>query len=233
MSDYSYRRDRTPASISWSRISEPTYELITVAEARHHLRLESYGGDDDIAEDAYLTDLIAAAGDTIETHTRRPIRDQQRELIIKRETLDGYTHQWNYDGWFWSTDGAIVLNTTPIRSVDSITYMEDGETRTQPPAGRVVTGLGEGIARNVEIYPLDGESWPWLNWTWGNDSDIRIAVTCGYTQDNLPRSMKHAARLMVNDWYSLRGQTLVGTISAKVGRSLDYLLAQHTREVFR
>jgi len=228
-----YNRNTTPASISWSRISEPSYQLITVPEARHHMRLESYGGDDDLQEDAYITDLISAAGDTIETHTRRPIRDQQRELIIRRESLDDYNNRWNYDGWSWATDGAIVLNATPIRSVDSITYKEDGETRTIAPTARIVTGLGEGIERNVKLYPPDGESWPWSNWNWDNDSDIRIEVTCGYTQPNLPPAMKHACRLMINDWYSMRGGSMVGATPAEVPRSVTYLLSQYTREVFR
>lgn len=228
-SDYNYNRNTIPTSLSWSRTGGPNYQLITVAEARHHLRLENYNAEDDRAEDDYLNDLIAAAGDAIETHTRRPIRDQQRELVIRRENIDDH---WNFDGWWWNGDGAIVLNATPIRSIDSITYMENGERRTIADTARVVTGTGEGIERNVMIYPPNNESWPWHYWSWENDSDIVISVTCGYTQANLPPTMKHATRLMVNDWYSHRGQNLVGTISAQVTRSLDYLLSQHTREVF-
>ena len=229
MSNYNHSRDTTPTSLSWSRISGPSYQLISIEEARHHLRLETYGTDDDTAEDNYLTDLISAAGDTIEVHTRRPIRDQQRELVIRRESID---EGWNFDGWWWNGDGAIVLNATPIRSIDSITYKENGETRTIADTARVVTGTGEGIERNVMIYPPNNESWPWHYWNWENDSDIIISVACGYTQDNLPPAMKHACRLLVNDWYSHRGQTLVGTISAQVTRSLDYLLSQYERNVF-
>ena len=233
---FDYRRKPTPVSVSHRVTTPPSYQLITVAEARQHLRLEAHGAEDDAAEDAYLTDLIAAAGDTIEIHTRRPIRDQQRELVIERESTEregydgGYGGVW--PGFLWGSDGAIVLNTTPIRSVDAITYMEDGVRRTVADTARRVVGLGEGIQRDVEIFPAEDESWPWYSAHCDWDTDIRISVTCGYTQANLPPAMKHACRLMINDWYSHRGQTLVGTISATVGRSLDYLLAQHTREVF-
>ena len=58
MSDY-YRK-QSPVSVSWQRTSGPSYQLITVAEARQHLRLETYGTDDDTAEDNYLTELAAS-----------------------------------------------------------------------------------------------------------------------------------------------------------------------------
>lgn len=237
--------DITPASVSWELIGDfqdgnypegNARYIIAIADVRRHLRLEDYGDAAD--ENPYLMDLIAAAGDVIETHTRRPIRDQRRRIVIARESTESH---WNFDGWWWGNDGEIVLNTTPIRSVDAISYMDGGETRTVADTGRRVTGTGQGIERNVKIYPPYGESWPWWSTSWDNDTEIRIEITCGYgfregpggtSVYNIPPAIRHAARLLIHDWYSLRGQTLVGTISAKVGRSLDYLLSQYTREVF-
>jgi len=227
MRRYDYSRKPTPTPLSWEAIVPPSYQLITVDEARYHLRLEDYGGDDGAAEATYLTDLIATAGDAIETHTRRPIRDQRRALIIRREDFgDG-------DWGAWCRQDALVINATPIRSVDGISYREDGETRTIAPSGVRVRGTGEGISRNVEIYPLENERWPWQNrFDWDEDSDIRIEVTCGYTQPNLPAPMKHACKLMVNDWYAMRGGAMAGATPSEVPRSVSYLLSQFTREVF-
>lgn len=220
--------DPAPAQAEFSVTSPPSFQLLTASELRQHLRLPSFPGDTDAEEDSYLMSLIAAAGESIESTVRRPIRDQQRELVICRREADS---GWHFDGWHWDADGAIVLDITPIRSVDSVSYRENGETRTQAQTARVVTGLGESITRRVEIRPAHGESWPWSRWTWeDDDTDIRIAVTCGYeTADSVPAPIKHACRIIAGDLYNYRGESVTGTIVSALPRSAKYLLQQFER----
>ena len=225
---------KSPASVSWELIAPPTYELLTVAEARLHLRLETYGSDDDAAEDAYITELIVAAGELIETHTRRPVRDQRRRLYVRAD--DSIYGDQRLDGGPWYLyydDGLIRLNATPIRSVDSVSYLDDGRRVVMDAADYTVVGADGGINRSVDIRPVEGVTWPWELRSRANDSDIRIEVTAGYAQASLPAQLKHAARILVNDFYAQRSELVIGTIVGKVPRSVNALLATFARNVFR
>lgn len=217
---------KTPVGMSWEAITPPAYELLTTTEARRHLRLESYGGEEDAAEDEYLTSLIAAAGDTIEQHTRRPIRAQQRRLLVRvgNEGLYEKGSFWWHYHWY----GEIRLNATPIRSVDSVSYVDDGRWVVVDAADYVVVGAVGGIHNSVSVCPAVPKWWPWGF----RSPDIRVDVSCGYLQESLPAQVKHAARIMVGDFYSHRSEVVVGASVAKVPRSVNALLAPFCRNVF-
>jgi len=209
--------------------SAPEYEILTAAELRYHLRLPDFG-DADADEDAYLTSLIKACGNAIETTVRRPVRAQTRQLTMRRFPYDndGYGGDLSYWWGGWNRRGAILLDVTPIRAVTAVTYVDGdgGESMTVPAADYDVRGTGEHITRQVEIVLRDGKSWPLLNY---EDSEVTITVDCGWTQAALPEEFKHAARLIAGNWYNFRNEIITGAAIAKVPRSVEYLLQQFER----
>jgi len=229
---------KSPASVSWERTSGPEYELLTTAEARRHLRLESYGGDEDAAEDSYINELIVAAGEVIETHTNRPVRAQGRRLYVAvDESVYGDERRGEGPWWVYWDSGLIRLNATPIREVTALRWIDDGVEREMTLSGGdfVVTGASGGINRHVDIRPGGdgGGTWPWRLRTRDDDTDIRVEVECGWLQADLPQAIKHATRILVNDLYAHRSEVVVGASVAKVPRSVNALLMPYVRQVFR
>jgi len=209
-----------PAPTSWSHITPPASQIITVADARKHLRLESYPDDPDADETEYITSLIASAGDTIETYTRRPIRDQVRDITIDRDAV----------ARGWLRDDTLVLNNTPIREVRSITYRRNDQDYVVPVSDYRVVGAGEHVRRTLDIYFERGTDWS-RGIYYDDDPDIHIVVTCGYTDGNIPPSIIHACRILVADLYRFRSSVAMGSV-VNVPRSVSSLLNQYRRKVF-
>jgi len=222
--------DNAAAQTEFSVTTSPSYELLTAAELRTHLRLPSFD-DADAAEDAYLDSLIKACGNSIETTVRRPVRAQTRDLVLPAFPYgsDYKSGAWAHTGGYWwgyTSERGIVLDITPIRAVNAIRYWKDGAEETLPAADYRVVGTGEHITRRVEIYPAEGKSWPCADY---DDGEVVIAVDCGWTQANLPEEFKHAARLIAGTWYRFRDEIVTGTIIAEVPRSAKHLLQQFAR----
>lgn len=220
--------DRAPEHAEYSVTASPSYQLLTAAELRVHLRLPDFG-DANADENAYLESLIAAAGNSIEATVRRPIRAQTRELVIGGlPHAGGYKSAWWASGAFWwgySNDDNIILDITPIRAVNTIQYVTDGVVTTIPPADYRVVGTGEHITRRVEIILAEGASWPCPDY----ETDVTISADCGFTQANLPEDLKHAARIIAGSFYRFREDVVTGTIVAELPRSAKYLLQQYQR----
>lgn len=220
--------DMPAEQVEYSVTNAPSAELLTVAELRVHLRLPDFPDAADATEDAYLTSLIKAAGDSIELTVRRPIRPQSRDLILP--SFPSYTRSvWGSNYWFGGYyKDAIILDITPIREVTAIRYRLNDEVITMPPADYRVEGTGEHITRRVEIYPADNKTWPCDDY----DGEVVISVDCGFTQSNIPQNIKHAAQVIAGDLYNFRGEVVTGTIVAPFPRSAKYLLQQFTRMSF-
>ena len=225
MSKYS---EMPAESVEFSITTSPSYELLTAAELRQHLRLPDFGAAD-AQETAYLDSLIKACGNSIETTVRRPVRAQSRDLVLMRFPYEnGYGNSYSYKGGYWwgyTSELGLVLDITPIRAVNSIQYWKDGVQETLPAADYQVVGTGEHINRRVEIYPAEGKTWPCADF----QRDIIISVDCGWTQAALPEEFKHAARLIAGTWYRFRDEIVTGTIIAEVPRSAKHLLQQYER----
>jgi len=225
-----------PFPTSFEVVTPPSWQILTTADVRTHLRLPNFpGAQTDTAEDSYIESLIAAAGDAIETQIRRPVRAQVRDIILDRASIydrtDGYSAASGYA--FWCGRRMIVLNNTPIRSVDSITYTYNGQTVTIDPSKYRVVGAGMGITRTLDIYFDDYITWPWVGLGTDDDLDLRIRVSCGWaTAADLPSNLVHACRLVADTFYNMRSELVVGGSVAKVPRSANFLLTQFRRKIF-
>jgi len=226
-----YSAKPLPAKSLFEVVTPPSWQIITADDLRTHLRLPPFtgarAGQAGTAENNYIQSLIAAASDSIEASIYRPVRAQVRDIILDRSALYDSTVGLS-GGYGYGCRRVIVLDSTPIRSVDSISYTENGQTVTIDPADYRIVGEGQHITRKVEIYFSDTFNWPWTYHS-DDDLDLRIRVTCGWaTADDLPPNLVHACRIVAGDMYKMRSEVTPMTTN-KVPRSAEYLLKQFTR----
>ncbi len=136
---------------SWTLVTPPTDEPVTLTEIKDHLHVSS------TAEDSLLALYAQMAREAVEAETWRALMPQTWSLYLDA----------------WPADGIIELPRPPLQSVTSITYTdEDGVTQTLAASNYRVD-----IAREpgrVVLAP-DGE-WP----SDALDTSNPIAVTfCG------------------------------------------------------
>lgn len=112
------------------RITGPTAELVTLAEAKAHLRVVTTD------EESVITMLITAAREFCEDVARRSFVSQTFELSL--------------DAWPISP---LTLPLQPTSSITSIKYVDsDGTTQTVDPT---VYRLDGG-----KVFPASGKNWP-------------------------------------------------------------------------
>jgi len=225
-------RKPLPLATSFEVTTPPTWQLLDIPDVRRHLRLPDYpGAQTDMNEDEYLTALIETVGEAIETHTRRPIRAQTRVYVVDATRLpDGAYGGYNWRG---SVESGLVFNSGPWRVIRAIRYRNNDVETTLPAADYRVEGLGGNVRRSIEIYPTRGEVWPWISGYNLDDSpNIEVEVDCGFASAvEVPPPLKHAARIMVGDWYNRRGQMVVNASVNQASMSARYLLRQYTRKL--
>ena len=103
---------------SYSVITAPTTEPITLAEAKLHLRVNN------TLEDSLITALITAARQWVENYSMRPLMTQ--------------TLQANYDTII---DKEIRLNKFPIQSITSVKYIDLNGTEQTIDSSTYTTDL--------------------------------------------------------------------------------------------
>lgn len=176
----------------------PTTEPLSLDEAKAHCRII---GDD---ENDYLTSLISAARSHVETVTSRAVWTQTLRL-----TLDEFP-----------ACGVIELQRPPIQSLTSVTYV-DYAGATQTLATTFYTS--DILSEPARIVLNDGQSWPT---TYVQPHPITVQFVAGWTAVTAPPVLKHVLRLLVGHWYAMREPVVVGTIVAKVPRTVEALLNQ-------
>lgn len=146
----------TAARYSLKRITPPTVEPVSVAEAKQHLRIVNSD------EDTLIESYIAAAREWVETFTNR--------------TLVKSTWQYQTDGFsYYCIDGdpyavGFRVPRAPLISVSSITYLDEA---------------GAEQTLSSSYYNVDPNVEPGLvslayNQTWPNTRATRNAVTVTY-----------------------------------------------------
>lgn len=167
----------------FSRVTAPTADPVTVAEAKTHLRVTV--SDDD----TYIGDLIARAVGVI---------DGPNGIGVCM-----VSQQWKYTADLFPAVFVIPLG--PLISVDAIGYVDgDGATQTVDAADYRVMNAG-GLAT---ITPAYGTSWPSIRNVSGA---VTVTFTAGYL-DNLsspnvgevPAPLKGAVLMLVAHWYENR-----------------------------
>src|SRR3954464_12356175 len=153
-------------------ISGPSYEPITLTEAKDHLRVYSS------ADDSTIPRLISAARARVETFTRRALISQSWRL-----TLDRFPCIWTPDTGLYTSRPAwnvprqdvqeIHLPKNPVISVDKVSYLTD------PDGAEVeITDFQADFASEpARVLPAANSYWPVARCAL---NAVKVEFTCGY-----------------------------------------------------
>ena len=179
-------------------LTPPATPLVTLDEAMLHLRA---GG---VAESALIEGLVEAATAQAEAFTRRRFVTQSWRLTLDR-----------------LPSGALLLPYPPLRSVESLTYINGvGSLATlDPESYRVRTAESPG-----EVVPAYGRAWPATR----PDADaVQVEFTCGYgAPDAVPEAIRRAVLLLVGTLYANR-ETVAPVAMQPVPQTAEWLLGPY------
>jgi uncharacterized phiE125 gp8 family phage protein len=210
-------------------ITPPTDPVITLDEARQHLRAES-NFDDALVEaliNAAVSNLDPAGGGWL----GRALRPQVWEL--RAEGFPCWPH-WNEHHHYRN---GIELPYPPLVSVESATYDDANGVEQTMLEGTDFRVVDQGSLQRSYLAPLYGRQWPAS--VRRDPGSVRIRYTAGYplTDDNspalpddrLPDGIKAAVLLMIGDLYEFRETVAVGAVatSIPVSTTVESLLAPH------
>lgn len=165
-------------------ITPPEVPLVSLADAKAHLRVEH---DDD---NDYIEGLVAAVTKTLDG----PDGWLGRALITQ-------TLEWRGDEF--PACGDIGLPYPPIASISSVKHDDnDGAEQTVSSGDYRLVGQ-PSMPRIALAY---GSSWPSTRW---QSEAVRIRYVAGYGADptDVPAPIRHAVLLMVADLYENRDAT--------------------------
>ncbi|SDC30831.1 phage conserved hypothetical protein, phiE125 gp8 family [Sphingomonas sp. YR710] len=172
--------------------------LLSLAEAKDHLRLE----DDDLDSDLTIGGLISTAQRMLDESFGVVI-----DLVQRRWTLDSFA------------DFLLI----PFRPIDAdtieITWLDDAGTAQPFTAFRAVA-----IGGWLRLLPAIGTSWPIPADAPGV---VTVTATAGYAEDAVPDDLKTVGKMLVAHWFENReaaGGSMV-EVPLAVGMLLDpYIL---------
>lgn len=196
--------------MTWTikQTTEPSYQPITLAEARNHLRLVASGSPASHPDDDTVETYIKAATSYAESRTNKVYA--QRTFTLKRDK-------------FAET---MELPVYPVLSVDSITYIDINEVEQTMAASnyQVITDRIPAIVHLEDVPTVDGDT---LN-------AVTITVTAGFESSNspadadkIPDAVKQAIKLMVGHFYENREAVTADVRPEKVPMATDALLWPH------
>jgi uncharacterized phiE125 gp8 family phage protein len=192
----------------------PTTEPVTLAEARLHLRLDTYDSPATHPDDSLVTALITVAREWAEKFTGRTISRKTLELALDEFPVNC--------AWLLSPDPTpIELRGGPLQSVVSLVYITaDGQqtitdyqldTHSEPP----------------RLMPAAGTSWPTAK---TQLNAVRVRYEAGYDLAGdspnlhpLPLPIKQAILLVIGHLYENRESTSVANMST-VPMGAEFLL---------
>lgn len=170
------------------RVTAPPIEPVTLAELKAHAKIEF--SDDD----ALITSLGQAARETIEIATRRAIIEQQWDLKI--DCFPGAGKQF--------------IPRPPLRSIDSITYLDTaGASQTLAASIYTVVAPSGDTAPRGYFHIAPDQVWPTTQSTF---NAVTIRFTAGYPPTgsptdyvaNVPAGLKTAIKYLVTHWCDQR-----------------------------
>ena len=184
-----------PINASTSLLTPPTLAVLTLAEAKLHLRVENS------AEDTLITALVAAATQDAEHLMQRAILPQQW-----RHTMDAWPQL------------EVRLPRPLITAVDSISYTDSaGAVQALAPASCILAATDLG----ARLQPAYGTWWPSARYQPGA---IVITYTAGWpTAEAVPELVRAWIKLRLGALYDNRNAWTQGVAIERNGH-IDFLL---------
>lgn len=231
--NYGYIPERD-LNFSLSRTVAPALDVVTLAEARLQLRVDTIGSPATNPEDSLISRLVNSATAQLDAGTgwlARALAPQTWRLGLDKFPSAQYTWGISVD------DRAIFLPYPPFIKVVSFTYVNSEGTTVTMVEGtdyRVVSYDGDAPAP-AKLLPVYGGDWP--NARHDVDS-IQITFRCGYTDGNSPEThtvpdlIKDVILFLVTDMYDSRGVVTQGIMSKVPQHILQALQPYRIRRVF-
>lgn len=175
---------------------------VTLSEAKAHLRVV------DSADDTYITALVDAAADKIKLDTGMICRAANVSIVA--------------NGFSDGGQNRIPMHFGPINSVASVVYDADDGTEKTLAANQYRLRQFAGL---TYIIPAFGVTWPATENILGA---VRVAFNAGYASNNdVPDTLRHAALLLIGNWYENREAVSVGSTVGEVPLGYEALIRPH------
>ncbi len=187
------------------------HEPVSLEEARLHLRLDATGSPPSHPDDSLVEAIIIAARLSAQKYTGLVIASQTYQLA-----LDAFP------------EGGISLETWPVSSITSITYVDE--------AGATQTLAATEYELDTFVVPAMAQlkyqkSWPK---TRAQHNAVIVTFVAGFTNNQVspndnptPESIKQAMLLTIGHLYANREAINVGNIVTEVPLGATYLLTQY------
>lgn len=182
-----------------TRVTAPTSDLITLAEAKAQLRV--FHSDDD----ALISRLMAAATATIEGPNGIGI------------VLLSQTWRATFNGF---SNGCLMLGLGPVREITSVTYTDaDGDTQTVSD---------EALDYDLDAMPVrirPTAHWPSTALKQGA---AKVTFEAGFGDDpeDVPADLIHAILMLIAQWYENREASSAHTLR-DVPMGVESILARY------
>lgn len=197
-----------------SVVTPPATELMTLEEARLHLRLDAAGSPLEHPDDPLVTKLIKAARTHAENFTRRVFINTELKY-----TIDRFPERTRYD--YCDPDRqAIKLPVNPVRSITHLKYLDaDGALQTLASAD---------YQKDLESEParlLHGtdDLWPAVQEAL-NAVEVQFVAGYGIAPSDVPEGITAAVKLLLGHLYENREAVIVGTSAVELPFAVETLL---------
>ena len=171
---------------SLTRHTAPTVEPVTLAEAKVQCRVD--GSD----EDAYITSLITAAREYVES--------------VLDVSLISQVWEARYDTFpLWE----IILPRPPMQAATVTVIYRDEAGNNQTITSAANAFQVDAYATPGRIYPLYEGVWPAVR---GDENSVTVRWTAGYGASgaSVPATVKSLIMLLVAHWYEMRQPVVAG-----------------------
>jgi len=175
--------------------------VISVDEAKQHLRVESDFTDDDALIESYAR----AAQDAVERLTSQILTVREMELAVR--------------GFPCS---AIELPREPVTAITAIAYLDGSGGAAELEAG----DWRWSESNPGQVLPAIGTSWPAA---YDEDGSVRVTFEAGYEEGLCPASLIAAVKLLLGHFYTNREAVVTGTIATDMPQGVAALCAPYRR----
>lgn len=186
-----------------SRIAAPATGLLTLAEAKTHLRVNSSD------EDTYITALVARASAYLDA----------RDGVLGEALV---TQTWRLSFSF-APDGAFELPIQPVQSITVIKYFDTANVE------QTFSAANYRLANN-KVELVDGKSWPSVA---GREIAFWVDFVAGYgAAADVPETVRHLCAVMVADLYENRASVSEATLSETPAATMLMMASRSYRGLF-
>ena len=190
------------------KTTDATSELVSVADAKTHLRIEH--SDDD----TYIGTLITASRQSLEISTRRSLGASQ----VYKAFYSSYP----------TTYFKLLIPNPPLTSFNSLQYYDsDDNLQTIDANQYTVETAGSGQSF---LAMKDTHSFPSVSVD--RVAPVIANFTAGYTAGTFPKALHQAILLLVGHYYDTREPVSYGDIPHKISRTVDFIADQYKVKKF-